>query len=246
MFSFIISGSGSAASTYYYTITSSANGVDLWSDIVAANGGVPSQTNIEVTINSGVEIGAVSNSSPTNYALDVSGQFASNSKNLTIINNGYIGGFGGKGGEWSASTPTDGQDGGSAINFNSNATLINNGTIAGGGGGGAGGSGSETEPGGVTYYADGGGGAGLPAGTAGGGYPSGGIGASNGTKTSGGIRSLGVPDDQNPGGNGGDRGASGGTNFETSPGAAGYSYQLGTNINVAYSGSGTRIGSVLA
>ena len=251
MFAHIISGAESAASIYYYTISANDNGVDLWADIIAANGGTPAQSTIQVTINAGVEIGAVSNSSPTNYALDVSNDFATNGKTLVIINNGYIGGFGGDGGEFDVSlvSATAGQNGGVGINFDSPATLINNGTIAGGGGGGGGNTGSSTEPGGPNFYADGGGGAGLPPGSAGGGYladPNN-FGASDGTKTNGGLASLAILGDEDPGGNGGNRGQAG-----VSPptgkagGAAGYSYQLGSLITVNYSGSGSLIGSVLS
>lgn len=248
MFAHIIPGGLPATSTFYHTITSNVNGINLWSVVVAANGGsTPSQGNIEVTINAGVEIGAVDNTSGTNYAIDVPSDFASNSKTLTIINNGYVGGFGGNGGEYDVSVPGNGGNGGTAINFNSNATLINNGTLAGGGGGGGGNTGVTTEPF-IEYYSDGGGGAGLPAGTAGGGYSASqgytAYGANNGTRDAGGLAQLGVDPDDGPGGNGGNPGQAG-QNGGTTGGAAGYPYQENTGITVTFTNSGTVYGSPL-
>lgn len=251
MFAHIIPGAESAANVYYYTISASANGIDLWADILADNGNVPpAQSTIEVTINSGVEIGAVDNTSGLNYAIDADNNFAG--KTLIIKNNGYISGFGGDGGEWDASVPGAGANGGSALNLNTggSVTIINTGTIAGGGGGGGGNTGTETEPFGPTYHADGGGGAGIPAGSAGDGYPAGAnnLGASDGTKTQGGQRSLGVPDDQNPGGDGGNPGVAGVSPVGgASGGAPGYYYQRSSSTSVTFtnSGGGTTLGSFL-
>lgn len=240
-------GGGGTGGTYYYTINSNANGIELWDDIIAENGGIPTEDNIYVTINSGVDIGAINNSSATNYALNVSGDFASNSKTLTIENNGYISGFGGDGGQYE--TPpsliyADGQDGGVGISFSSNATLINTstGVIAGGGGGGAGGNGSTVEPS-FTFYGDGAGGAGLPPGEPGYGdynpLDSTQIGANdNATKTAGGTSEVGVSPDAPRGGDGGNPGQPGGTNSDASGGSAGYAYQtVGVTVNVTNNGS---------
>jgi len=248
MFAHIISGAESAANVYYYTISASANGIDLWADIVADNGGVaPSQSTIEVTINSGVEIGAVDNTSGTNYAIDIDSNFAS--KTLKIFNNGYISGFGGDGGEWDDGITNNpiGKNGGCGINFDSGGTVTveNTGTIAGGGGGGGGNTGTFSDSS-FDYYADGGGGAGIPAGSAGGGYPLGSsFGASNGTKTQGGLRSLGVPDNADPGGNGGNLGVAGVSPVGGSNGGnAGPPYQvISGTVTVTNSGSGTVIGN---
>ena len=244
MFVSFIGTTDSLSSTYFYTISANDDGIDLWSDIVADNGGsTPSQNNIQVTIESGVEIGAVDNTSGTNYAIDVTDDFATNSKTLTIINNGYVGGFGGDGAEYDVSVPGNGGNGGTAINFNSNATLINNGTLAGGGGGGGGNTTTESEPGGYTFYSDGGGGAGLPAGSAGGGYTPGPLaeGASNGTRDSGGFATFGIEDS---GGNGGNPGIAG-QNSGASGGAAGYPYQENSGISVTFTNNGTMYGSPL-
>ena len=249
MFAHIISGAESAASIYYYTISASANGIDLWADILADNGNVPpAQSTIEVTINSGVEIGAVDNTSGLNYAIDIDSNFAS--KTLKIFNNGYISGFGGNGGEWDDGNSNNpiGKNGGCGINCASGGTVIieNTGTIAGGGGGGGGNTGTFSEIS-TDYYADGGGGAGLPAGSAGGGYPAGSsAGASNGTKTQGGLRSLAIDDNTDPGGNGGNRGQAGVTPPTGSNGGnAGPPYQAvnNTTVIVTNSGSGTVIGN---
>lgn len=250
MFAHLITSTDSLSSTYFYTISANDNGIDLWADIVTDNGGsAPSQNNIQVTIESGVEIGAVGNTLSTNYAIDVDENFAG--KTLTIINNGYVGGFGGDGGEYDTDLIlSDGQNGGCAINFDANdssfsVNLINNGTIAGGGGGGAGNSGTTSEPG-FTFYSDGGGGAGLPAGSAGGGYtPSESTGgASDGTRDSGGIASLGVSPDDGPGGNGGNPGAAG-QNAGGTGGNGGPPYQAlnGATVNYSEGESGQLLGS---
>lgn len=89
---------------------------------------------------------------------------------LTIINNGYIYGAGGKGGNGGASAGTcyvplcrgdDGEDGGTALYLETNITLTDNGSILGGGGGGGGGGGSEDDQTASSHeYAGGGGGGG--------------------------------------------------------------------------------------
>lgn len=247
MFAHIIPSAASASSTYYYTISANDTGVDLWADIVADNGGVaPSQSIINVTINAGVEIGAVDNTVATNYAIDVNSNFSG--KTLVINNNGYIGGFGGDGGYYDAFAPSTGDNGGCGINFNSGGTVnvFNSGTIAGGGGGGGGNSGFTIEPG-ATFYSDGGGGAGIPAGSAGGGYPivATNYGASDGTKTNGGLASLGVEPDEGPGGDGGNRGQAGSNAFGgANGGSAGPPYQvISGTVTVTNTGSGTVIGT---
>ena len=248
MFAHIIPNAAYADTTYYYSISSDTNGVDLWADIVAENGGIPSQSNIQVTIQSGVTVGAVSNASATNYAIDVSTDFDSNSKTLTIINNGYISGVGGNGGAYDALTPGDGGNGGIALFFESDATLINNGTIAGGGGGGGGNTEYYSEPGSsIRFYSDGGGGAGVPAGTAGGGYPSDPnyYGASDGTKTTGGNAALGLLGDEK-GGDGGNRGQDGEDTFggTSSGGSAGAPYSA-SGVTVAFTNNGEVYGTAI-
>lgn len=247
MFGFIIngnsSGGGGGGSAYTYTISSDASGVNLWNAVVADNNGsVPSETNIEVIIDSGVTIGAVDNTQGTNYAINVDLNFAINGKNLTITNNGYIGGFGGKGGMWDSAAPGNGQNGGCGINFASSATLINNGTIAGGGGGGGANVGETIEPqSSYVFYADGGGGAGVPAGSAGGGYsidPNH-FGANDGTKTAGGLANQGVDTADGRAGNGGNPGIDGQSIFGAGQGGSGgppYQVLSGT-VTVTNNGS---------
>lgn len=251
MFAFIIngnsSGGGGGGAAYTYTISSDTNGIELWDAIVADNGGTaPTQTNIEVIVDSGVTIGAVSNAVPTNYAINVSSDFDDNSKSLTITNNGYISGFGGDGGSWDYTAPGNGGNGGAGISFSSSATLINNGTIAGGGGGGGGNTGETYEAESFSvFYADGGGGAGVPAGSAGNAYsgqpPQGytTYGAFDGTKTSGGLANPGVDPQDGPGGNGGNPGQNGESVVTVSSGGtAGPPYQvLSVTVTVENNGN---------
>lgn len=237
MFCSFIPSVDSIANTYFYTITSSTNGVNLWDAIYADNdNAIPNQNLIEVTIAPGVEIGSTDNTVGS-YSLNIPNQFVSNNKTLTIINNGSILGFGGDGGEYNSSVPGFGKAGGTAVYCSSPVNIINNGKIIGGGGGGGGNTGSFFEPADGTSYADGGGGAGIPFGSAGGGYTPGdeSFGAEDGTKTLGGIANLNVLN--NPGGDGGNLGQPGG-NAGNDGGEAGFSVQA-NGVSVAVDNFGT-------
>lgn len=120
---------------------------------IAACFGNPTQPGKFIFINNGNIYGAVGGS-----AL-VTGNFPAGST-LTIINNGWIVGAGGVGGEYAAAYvphtyPTDGGD---ALTIQYPADLQNNGNIWGGGGGGSGGSGGQKRD----CHAVGGPGAGAP------------------------------------------------------------------------------------
>lgn len=158
--------------------TFSANTANASLNLSTISGYAAGTSDITVTINSGVYLYATSTGG---YGLNLSG--GTSGDTLTIVNNGYIMGMGGAGGNGTNSTRT-GSTGGPAINFGfgmSGATITNTSGYIGGGGGGGGG---------VETYSGGGGGAGGGAGgysfaesTVAGGGAGGGIGASgsNGT-----------------------------------------------------------------
>lgn len=122
------------------SLTFSANAVNptVTPANVAMGGGYTAGiTDLTITVNSGVYLYSNTTSSP---ALSISGFAAGDT--ITLVNNGYIMGSGGNGGDVGTSTsnrfaPNNGLPGGSAINLLNNITINNtNGYIAGGGGGG--------------------------------------------------------------------------------------------------------------
>lgn len=171
-------------------------------------------TEIQVNIASGVKIGSTSASSPA----FTTGDLPSGSK-VTIINNGKIGGAGGKGGKFGSPV---GEDGGDAIELTVDTTIDNRGKIWGGGGGG---SSSNCNHG---YFQDGagGGGAGLNPGAGGAGHShnygngwGGWYGGQPGTETSGGAGGASSGTGCSYGGDGGDPGQSGNYGARTGQGA---------------------------
>ena len=122
--------------TFSLTIGATTANINLRSSVVAV--GWNQLDYVVFTVASGVVIGG--NGIP---ALTISGSFPNG---LTVINNGAIVGYGGRGGSssWISDTgagslsnyPKDGQPGGAAIAAYAGFTLYNYGTIAGGGGGG--------------------------------------------------------------------------------------------------------------
>ena len=113
----------------------SGNNLDLRSQALASgwNGTRP----VAAYLPSGSIIGSTSASSP---ALSIRGSFPNG---VTLINNGYIVGAGGSGGNsiWAIqvlgySGSVNGGSGGTALSINTSVTIQNNGTIGGGGGGG--------------------------------------------------------------------------------------------------------------
>ena len=103
-----------------------------------------------VTINSGIVVSANATGA---YAFDTGSGFPAGSS-LALINNGYVIGMGGAGGD--GQIPNDGANvgkpGGPALRAQVALTVTNNGTIGGGGGGGGGGQGD------IDYDSYGGGG----------------------------------------------------------------------------------------
>lgn len=244
-------GGGSSGSTYQYVIDTNANEIDLWSAVLASNGGnTPSQDNIQVVINEGVDIGAAGKVPAANFAMTVGTEFDAANKSLTILNSGRIIGFGGDGGGYDSNAANIyGGDGGCGIKFESNATLINEstGVIAGGGGGGGGSDDFEIDSdSGYTIYGDGGGGAGIPTGSPGGGYTAtqSTLGAHDDfppTALTGGLAAL----MQQPAGDGGDAGQNGEDSYSYSGtgGNGGPPYQVASGKTVTFTNNGTIYGN---
>lgn len=132
------SGSGRPSASYIF----SSNTSDASINVSTLPGYVANKTDISIIINSGIY---VYSTNTANAALTLTG--GSSGDKLTIINNGYIMGKGGKGGGWygvqnQSPTAYPGYNGGPALSL-SMATTINNTSssayIGGGGGGGGGG-----------------------------------------------------------------------------------------------------------
>jgi hypothetical protein len=114
------------------TISNNARNLDLWAWIESQLGGTETTySTFNITVDSGVVIGSNATGSPA----FTTGSFPAGST-LTITNNGTIAGRGGSGGAYESN---NGSNGGDAMLFTLDATLVNNGLIGGGGGGGAGG-----------------------------------------------------------------------------------------------------------
>jgi hypothetical protein len=122
-----------------YTFSSSAANASL--NLSAIGGYSAGQSDITITINSGVYLYATSTGNP---GLNLTG--GTTGDTLTIVNNGFIIGQGGTGGGYyQRDTPSPVtinnyliSNGGTALSIPINATIQNNSYIAGGGGGGGG------------------------------------------------------------------------------------------------------------
>ena len=205
------------------TITSNTTNYNIYNALNSP----ASPVNVTLTINSGVVVGSTSISSP---AL-TTGNLPAGSE-VTIINNGYILGKGGNGGNYPGGQTSGlpGGNGGPGLEITLAASISNNGIIAGGGGGGGGGGGSDCsecydDPG-----AGGGGGAGYNSGTGGTSPETGTYTGSPGSLLLGGAGGTVSPhggsaeyQQAGNGGNGGDLGTGGqnGQNGATYPGGTG-------------------------
>jgi len=200
--------------TLNLTISSDTNGYDVWSNVSGNPSYIAGKTQVTVTVNPGVVVGA---SSTGDYAMLVPSSF-SPGDTVSIVNQGSIvgaGGAGGNGGNSGANSPgSPGGTGGQALYVNRPTTVTNNGTIGSGGGGGGGGGGGYFLN--ARYSTGGGGGGGGGAGrvTAAGG--SGGARGGTNQSTPGGG---GNPGSANSGGNGGGGGF--GFTFMGGPGGSG-------------------------
>jgi len=221
------------------TISSPVSNYDLYAKRSPSY--VAGISDLTFTVNSGVRVGSTSTDT---YAMSVPSSFNAGDT-VTIINNGFIQGMGGKGGNsiLGASNGPAGAKGGNALYANRPVSVQNNGVIAGGGGGGGAGGGGQDDKGPARRGAGGGGGAGNLVGPGGNG-PSGG---SNGTFDAGGLRGTG---DAAPGGPGGGRGAagtkgvnSGGANPRTGGAGGVAGFYITGNPFVTWTANGTRQGS---
>jgi hypothetical protein len=251
MIPFFASGGSSAKPVINVTYAANdASGRNLLND--AKNSGFASPVwngtapaIINVTINSGVVIGAPNTSTP---AFTVPSGFPPGTK-ITITNYGHIVGAGGAGGNGSNfGTSTSGGQGGVALNAQFTVSIANVGSgcatsdgggCIGGGGGGGGGGGYSSDGGGTKYGGGGGGGgAGAVPGAGGGGLNTGptgdgappfaASGGGGGGGPGGGGGGLGAPGSAGSSPSGG--GCKSGCTAGSSGGAAGYAIQGLSNL----------------
>ena len=223
------------ANQFSLTISSDTTNANLASLATAA--GWNGTSALVATINNGIVVSANSTGTP---GLTVSGSFPGG---VSIINNGFIVGMGGRGGNGQpgGGGGSAGSAGGTALSVSSAVSITNNGTVAGGGGGGGGGPYTQVDYGCyVLQYGGGGGGGGRSGRTdSSGGSGGGGSGGSGGpggvgTFTGGGSGAA----------NGGDWGSAGARNpFAGLNGGAGGACTSG-NSNITWTVTGTRIGAL--
>lgn len=141
------------ANQFAFTIASNQTNANLASLATAA--GWNGSSKVVATVASGIYISSNSTGTP---ALTISGSFPGG---VELINNGYIVGRGGNGGNTGVYSPNEqpGAAGGLALSVSSSVTITNNNTIGGGGGGGGGG-GRGAQYYGKGYYPISGGGGG--------------------------------------------------------------------------------------
>lgn len=230
--------------TINVVISSNIQNPDLLAMIKSAdgswNGSTPIKANI--TVNPGVVVGSGNTSAVAFVTPSLPG-----GSTLTVTNNGYIvgaGGNGGTGGGGAGTTiaPTNGSNGGPALQATSQVTITNNGTIGGGGGGGGGGKGGAQNGHWNASGGPGGGGAGNTPGTAGApvtaGTSAGRVGrGSDGNTTAGGAGGYPGNKYEEYGGAGGGLGQSGSGASSTSGGSPGVAIMGNSNISWANSGS---------
>lgn len=134
-------------------ITISTNQTNYVLNTAKAAGYVAGVSDVVVTINSGIYLSA---NATGVYALDVDTSWSAGDT-LQIVNNGFIVGMGGVGGNGvsvsSSATiaGSAGASGGPALRAQATISVTNNGTIAGGGGGGGGGRGFFSQDASVKY-----------------------------------------------------------------------------------------------
>ena len=168
------SSGGDVRTAVNLVISADTNNYDIFSN--RGGGYVAGETDVTLTINSGVSVGSTSTGT---YALDTGSSWATGDT-ITIVNNGTVkgcGGIGGDGGDADlnvgVTASTDGGDGGNAFRSQFACIFTNNGSVYGGGGGGGGAGASYHAVGSkiVTTYSNagsgGGGGAGVLAGIGG-------------------------------------------------------------------------------
>jgi len=161
------------------TISDRTDTYNAYNSAVATGNYAAGRTDITITVNSGVYIGAGFGST----SMTISGFTAGDT--VTLNNNGYIIGYGGPGGAGNGvgAVYVAGFSGGNALSLSFATTINNAGIIAGGGGGGGGGASRYLRPlkGSVYYDGGGGGGGGAGTGISGGPSSSGAAGGAGGT-----------------------------------------------------------------
>ena len=219
---------------FAFTISTSQSNANLRSLAIAAGWNQSSQ--LIATIETGILLSSNVVGTP---GLTINGSFPGG---VSLINNGFIIGMGGRGGNAGAA----GSAGGLALSVSSAVTITNNATIGGGGGGGSGGQGytyGGTCFDGKNYYScdiyvpGGGGGGGRSGGT----NSAGGAAESGGTAGGAGTFSAAGSGGGSGGGNGGGWGAAGQT-VNYAGGAGGGA--ISGNSNITWIAFGTRLGSI--
>lgn len=244
------------ANQFAFTISSNQTNANLRT--LALNAGWNGTSKVVATINSGVYVNSNSTGTP---GLTVNGSFPGG---VELINNGFIigmGGAGGNGSTYPSRNGVAGAGGGNALTVSTAITITNNGTIGGGGGGGGGGGANQQSLGKTSQDVGGSGGGGGRTGltnSAAGIAPfsvnwANGNNGSQGTVSAAGsggaARNAGSPFFINggAGGNGGNWGASGsnggnGGNTGGTGGAGGSA--ISGNSNVTWVAFGTRLGAI--
>jgi hypothetical protein len=233
------------SNAFAFTISTNTTDGNLRTLAIAA--GWNQSSAVTATVASGVYLFSTSTSTP---GLTVNGSWPGG---IALVNNGFIIGRGGNGGNGGPpdgivlSVGGNGGAGGLALQVASAVSITNNGTIGGGGGGGGGGAGWSE---GYAFQAGGGGGGGRANGTGGTGGPYGPdpeYSGASGTLLSAGAGGL--FGGATGGGNGGDLGAAGSSgsreaSFNTpgSGGAAGAA--VSGNSLITWVAFGTRLGAI--
>lgn len=212
---------------FSFTITSNVTNANLRT--LAINAGWDENTEVEITVDSGVVISGNTQANST-AAMTIDGTWP---QGITLVNNGVIQGRGGNGGPRRSA----GAAGGRALLVSTPVSIENNGAIrGGGGGGGGGGDGGRSQPPQLVLGAGGGGGrSSLTNSSGGSGGPAGTGGTINGAGT-GGARNGGgfIGGFGGFGGNGGNFGAGGGGG---EPGAGGNTFNP-TYVATSFVGGG--------
>ena len=246
------------SNTFTLTISSNSTNVDLRD--LAVSSGWDQSTEAEITIASGIYCYATNTS---NSGMTINGSWPGG---VTLINNGFIAGRGGRGGTGRSINPfpsegtyggSAGSAGGRALAVSSPVSINNQGTIGGGGGGGGGG-GAEVSGGYAPnrFWQGGGGGGGRSNGEGGsGGGPTswgtapGSAGAAGSLSAAGagggGGGQQGNPSVGAKGGDGGNYGASGSSGSHSGAKAGGGAgAAINGNSYITWIANGTKLGSI--
>ena len=225
---------GAKPFNFAQTISADTLNYNLRAAAVAAGWNQTDPLNATVTINPGVYVGS---STTAGYGFDTGAPFPAGTT-LALVNNGFIVGAGGNGGD--CAQAIDGSPGGPALRAQAAITITNNGTIGGGGGGGGG---SRTFVSGRGYFYYGGGGGRGYLGGAGGGGSSQAASGDAGSKTAAGRGGGGG---SGAGGDLGGAGSAGQYGPGIVPGDAGGAAGAAVvgNANITWTVTGTRLGSI--